>query len=319
MVILFSTKLSISLLKVSDYSSIFFIFGLSLILFSLNNFFLSLINGFKDIKKYVLIGILSNILGLVLTIFLVYCYGIYGVLLSIVISQSTIFIISLIFVINSKWFRKDIFTEKIDIKILILFLKYSLMAIVSGILIPLSQMVVRNFIINDISTDAAGYWQAINQLSGIYLNVVTTSLGIYYLPKLSELNTKDELRKEIFNGYKILLPIVAFLSFMIYLLRYFIIQLLLSDKFLPMAELFGIQFLGDFIKISSWLLAYIMVAKAMTKMYLFTEVVFVLNFIILSIIFINYFGLIGSTYAYLINYCLYLISMLILFRKLLFI
>ena len=71
---------------------------------------------------------------------------------------------------------------------------------------------------------------------------------------------------------------------------------------MPMMELFTWQLVGDIIKISSWLLAYLMLAKAMTKIYIVTEVLFSLSFIILSILFINSFGLVGVTYAFTANY-----------------
>ncbi|MCV5682737.1 O-antigen flippase, partial [Escherichia coli] len=76
---------------------------------------------------------------------------------------------------------------------------------------------------------------------------------------------KQELRKEILQGYKILLPIVIVCGLIIYLLRDFIIYLLFSDSFTPMKPLFTWQIIGDVFKIASWLLAYVMLAKAMTR------------------------------------------------------
>ena len=56
--------------------------------------------------------------------------------------------------------------------------------------------------------------------------LITTSLSVYYLPKLSE------IKKEIFNGYKVIMPIV------IYLLKAFVrvIQMATQSKF----ELFNV-------------------------------------------------------------------------------
>jgi len=83
---------------------------------------------------------------------------------------------------------------------------------------------------------------------------------------------------------------------------------------MPMVELFKWQLIGDVIKISSWLLSYLMLAKAMTQLYVYTEIIFSAIFVYLSISFIDRFGLIGVTYAFCLNYVLYLITMIIIFK-----
>jgi len=177
---------------------------------------------------------------------------------------------------------------------------------------------LRTYITNTISLDAAGYWQGIVGISGAYLAMVTTSLSVYYLPRLSEIDNQRELKKEILSGYKILLPIVAILSLGLYFFREFIILTFYSEQFLPMMDLFTFQLIGDFIKICAWLLSYILIAKAMTRIFIVGEVVFTGSFILLSILFLNAYGLIGITYAYALNYCFYLIFLILIFRSLLF-
>ena len=58
-----------------------------------------------------------------------------------------------------------------------------------------------------------------------------------------------------------------------------------------------------------------MLAKAMTKIFIYTEIVFSTLFVLLSILFVNNFGLIGITYAFSLNYFLYLVVMIFIFRK----
>lgn len=135
------------------------------------------------------------------------------------------------------------------------------------------------------------------------------------MPKLSEIQTKIELRNEIIKGYKTILPIVGIIAFLIWLLKGFIIHLLFTPEFLPMKPLFTFQLLGDFFKIGSWLLAYLMIAKAMTKVFIATEIIFATSYVILSYYFMNHFGIIGATYSFCVNYGLYWIFMWILMRK----
>ena len=85
-----------------------------------------------------------------------------------------------------------------------------------------------------------------------------------------------------------------------------------------MENLFGWQLAGDFFKITSWLLAFLMVAKAMTKWFITTEVVFSLTFVGMGFLFMQSNGVVGITQAYMVNYILYLLMMVWVFRKLLF-
>jgi PST family polysaccharide transporter len=112
------------------------------------------------------------------------------------------------------------------------------------------------------------------RISDGYLMLVTMSLSTYYLPKLSSLLSNGELRTEIFQGYKIILPAVLVSCLPIYFLRYFIIGLLYTKDFAPMEQLFFS--VADFFKIAAWLIAFLMTAKAMTNI-IATEIIFTIT------------------------------------------
>lgn len=160
-----------------------------------------------------------------------------------------------------------------------------------------------------------GFYEGINRLSNIYLTLITTTLSVYYLPKLSELNDKVKLRKEILNGYKLILPVTIIILLVVYFLRNFIIQIAFAVSFNQMESFFAPQLIGDFFKIASWLLAFLMLAKAMIKLYIITEVIFSILIIVLTFFGIDLFGSVGAIYAYAINYFIYFIAMLIIFNK----
>ena len=311
----FSEYLSELILKDIQYSSVFLVFGSTIFLFALNTVLISILNGQKEIKKYVLVNIVNSIVTLILTSLLVVKFNIQGALYALVINQSIVFFVTLMFVLKSVWFKWEYFKQGVDKDSLIKLSKYSLMAITSAIAAPVSFLIIRNHIGENLGWDSAGYWQGIWYISSMYLLVVTTSLSVYYLPKLSEVQDKNELKKEIFIGYKIIIPIVAFMSLVIFLLKEYVILIAFSDKFMPMIELFKWQLIGDIIKIASWLLAYLMLAKAMTKVFVSTEIIFSVLFVCLGILFINSFGLVGITYAFSLNYFLYLVTMIFIFRK----
>lgn len=311
----FSEYLSELILKDIQYSSVFVVFGLTVFLFALNTILMSILNGQKEIKKYVLVNIASSIFSLFFTSFLIMQLNLMGALYALVVNQSVIFFVTLGFVVKSSWFKLEYFRQGLDKESLSKLSRYSLMAITSALTVPVSHLIVRNYIGENLSWDDAGYWQGIWYISTMYLMVITTSLSVYYLPKLSEIQDKVELKKEIFHGYKIIMPIVLVMSLVIFLLKEYVILIAFSDKFMPMMELFAWQLIGDVIKIASWLLGYITLAKAMTKTYISLEIFGSLSFVLFSIYFVDNYGLVGITYAYALNYFLYMFVMIYIFRK----
>ena len=311
----FSEYLSEFILKDVQYSSVFVVFGATIFLFALNMVLISILNGQKEIKKYVLVNIAGSIFSLVFTSILIMQLNLMGALYAMVLNQSVMFFVTLAFVIKSSWFKLEYFKQGLDKESLSKLSKYSLMAIVSALTVPVSHLIIREYNGENLGWDSAGYWQGIWYISTMYLMLVTTTLGVYYLPRLSEIQDNKELRKEIFSGYKIIMPIVILASLIIFLLKEYVILIAFSKDFMPMMELFAWQLIGDVIKIASWLLAYLMLAKAMTKVFIYTEVLFSALFVGLSILFVDKFGLVGITYAYALNYLLYLFMMIFIFRK----
>lgn len=299
------------------YSNPIKIFGITVILYSLNSLLISILNGKKQIKTYTTVNTLGSIIGLIFTLIMVSFYKIEGAMYALVLSQSLVFFVSLFFVSKMEWFSLDYFKQKIDIEIFKKLSHYSLMAIVTALTVPVSQIILRNMLISTHGIQSAGLWQGMMRISDGYLMILTTALATYYLPKLSSLHTDKELKLEILNGYKLILPIVFLSSLLIYLLRFFIIELLYTPDFALMSDFFLYQLIGDFFKMASWILAYLMLAKSMTKLFIITEIGSTLLYVIFGYVCVYYFGVKGISIAFAINYFLYLITMLYVFRRLL--
>ncbi len=306
LVALFSKHLSIFLLGSSEYWFVFVIFSLTSVFFAINSILLSILNGEGKIKLLTLLNIIGSILGLIVSVFLVVNFKIKGALVSLMISQFFIFFIIVGFIVKHNLVKANMFFEKLDKQNIKRLFNFSLMMLIANIGNMLVLIILRNYIGNNLGWDAAGYWQGVWKISETYLMIITTTLSIYYLPKLSSINNKEELKKEIIYGYKVIMPIVIFLALLIYLLRDFIIKVIFTGQFAPMSELFLFQLLGDVMKIASWLLGFVILAKAMTKIFIIKEITFQALFLILGYIFVKNFGLIGITQAFFVLYIIYL-------------
>ena len=294
------------------------VLGVTIILYSLNSLLISILNGKKQISTYTIVNSVGSLIALVFTMVLVYYFKLIGALYALVLSQSVIFFVTLFLISRSDWFSSDYFKQKIDYEIVKKLSHYSLMAIVSAMFIPVSQIILRNMLIHSLGIQSAGIWQGMMRISDGYLMLLTTALSTYYLPKLASLHADKELKDEILNGYKLILPVVFFSCIVIYALRQLIIRLLYTPDFLEMSNLFLFQLVGDFFKMAAWILAFLMLAKSMTKIFIITEIGFTLLYLLLCYWCVNHFGLKGMSIAFAINYFIYFITMGIIFRRLLF-
>ena len=316
--VLFSKYISEYILKSQDFSYIFVVFGFTIILFALNSLLLSILNGLKEIKTFISINIIQSLYGLIFTSLLVVFWGLHGALIALATNQSIIFLVVVWMLRKHELIKLTMFKGAFDSQEAKKLSGYALMSLTTAATIPVSHIIVRNYLGETLGWDQAGYWQAIWYISSMYLMVVSTALSIYYLPRLSEINCKLELRKELRQGYLIIMPIVFVMALSIFFLKDFIVWLLFSEDFQPMRELFLWQLTGDCIKLASLLLGYIIVAKEMKREYMLTEMFFAASFVGLSLLFVNKFGVIGMTYAYATNYAIHLLAMIYLTREKLF-
>jgi PST family polysaccharide transporter len=315
LVIAFNQPLAEWFLKDETLGSVFIWFAATLVLFVFNTLLLAILNGKKEIQRYVIANIAGSLFSLAVTGLMTMKLGLYGALVALAIHQSLSFFVTMALIYNAPWFNLSYLLGGVDRKVLKNLASYTAMALTSAACVPLSHILIRNHLGETLGWDAAGYWEAMWRLSAAYLMLVTTTLSVYYLPKLSELQAPAAIKQEIIQGYKIILPVVAACSLVIYLLRGFIIRVLFTADFAPMEALFAWQMIGDTLKIGSWILAYLMLAKRMTKLFIASEIIFAGIFYGLTVVFTETMGPEGVALAHGVNYAMYWLVMAILIKR----
>lgn len=305
LIAVFNQSLAAWFLKDASYGGVFLWFAATLVLFTFNTLLLAILNGKKEIARYVLANIAGSIFALVVTTIMAIQLGLYGALVALAVYQSITFFVTLLLCYKAPWFKVSYLFGEVDRKTGLNLAKYTVMALTSAACVPVSHILVRNHLGETLGWVAAGYWEAMWRLSAAYLMLVTTTLSVYYLPKISELKDPVEIRREIVQGYRIILPAAALCGFAIYWLRSFIIEVLFTNEFSPMRELFAWQMIGDTMKIGSWILAYVMLGKTMVKLFVISEILFSASFFVMTLIFTELIGLKGVAIAHAVNYMMY--------------
>ena len=306
---IFSKPIAQWFLNDESYSSVFIWFSITLVFFIFNTLLLAILNGKKEIKRYIVANIAGSLFSLIITSLLAINFGLKGALTSLAIHPSFSFIVTLYLCYKADWFKFSYLFGGLNKQVVLNLSKYTAMALISAACVPVSHILIRTHLGETLGWEAAGYWEAMWRLSGAYLMLVTTTLSLYYLPRLSELKEPKEIKAEILQGYKIILPLAAACGLVIYLLRDFIIGILFTQDFIPMRELFAWQMVGDTLKIGSWILAYLMLGKAMMKLFIASEIVFAAGFYGWTYLLTGVYGLEGVTIAHAINYAIYWVVM----------
>lgn len=301
-----------------DFSYLFKILGFISPLYISSIYLNAIINGLGEFKKIMYINIIGNITGLLITIFFVLKYNVFGAVLSIIIAPSLLFFVSLYFLVSKLSLLKHISIKIFDLKLIKNLLHYFLMALVSGVLGPLVMLLIRNNLIENQGIDQAGYWEAMSRISSYYLLFMNTLLTVYYYPKLVSAQNSVETRDVLYDFYKKVLPIFGIGLILLFLLKDILISILFTEDFKPVSQLFFLQIIGDFLKTISWILALQFFAKKMTKAFIITEVFSLSILLVSSFCFTSLFEVEGVVLAHAFTYFIYTIVLGIYFRRCLF-
>ena len=296
----------------------FLILIFSIISASIHTCFLSIYNGLNKIKLYVLVNIFSNIVSAVILVILVLEMEIIGAFYALAINQIFSLLINVIFFFIYKPFEIGWVFKKFVYDNLKKLSSFSIMAVVGPTCLIISTFIVRDFIFAEFGSDYAGSWEAMWRISAIYLLFLITTFKFYLIPTFSKLDD-NELKKEVFKIWKVVIPIIIIITAGVYITKDLIINILLSEEFILINTIIFFHLLGDIIKINCWVLGNIMISKADTKSFIFFQIEWSVIFVALTYLFIGKYGFVGVSISYFITYIIHFSLLNLYFRKLLWI
>ncbi|MFT5848053.1 MAG: PST family polysaccharide transporter [Psychroserpens sp.] len=301
-----------------DFAYIIKIMALALPFYALNMLSFSIMNGFSNYKMLLIINIIGQILGLLITLVLIYQNRIDGALVAAVLAPSLIFLITLVGILNRRNLMTYIKTDHISFDILKSFGPYAAMALVTAVALPLISICIRNYIISEIGLKEAGYWEAMNRISSYYLMFITSIIALYIVPKFSKIHGKKEFKKEIYGFYKSVMPIFGLGLVLLYFLKPIVVPLIFSEDFEPVENLFFWQLLGDFIKVLTLVISYQFLAKKMFTHFIIIEVFLIITLYFSSVYLIDVYGVEGAVMGHFLSYLLHYGIVLLVFGTSLF-
>ena len=313
--LLFSRQLAQWLLDDPRYAGLIRVLAVAQLGIALVNYILAVINGFMDVRRLALIQVLGSLLSIVMVIWLARWLHLYGALLALIVSQLLWLAVGLPAWWRSPYFQRSMLRLRFDREMTLRLAAFSVMTLTAALVSPLVNIAVRDHLAVRLGWEQVGYWQAVSKVSDAYLLFLTAAINIYYLPKLAAIQERAALVAELRNAYRYVLPAVVALAAAVYVLRGWVTRVLFSADFAPANALYGPQLVGDVIKVASFILSYVMLAKAMTRLFVISECVFAASYLALVYVFTAHFGLVGAMYAFAANYLAYLAFTVLVVRR----
>ena len=295
------------------YSFVFYVLAIVFPLYVFSTFCISVVNGFQEYKKVIYIQIISSSIALLFSVFLIYYYNTFGALISLVLAPVFVFFVSLFYLRNVISFS-DVFSfQSFDFLVVKNLSEYVLMALVSGVIGSFVLLEIRTDVIEITGLKNAGIYEGLQRISSYYLLFISSIMAIYFYPKLAEQNSNS--KAIILNYLKTIIPVFAIGLGLIYVLRKFIIQTLFSTEFETMESLFLWQLVGDLLKAVSLIFGTILIATKQTKAFIITEIISLFIMYYSTNWMLHAIGIDGIVIAHTFTYFMYLLVLVIYFRK----
>lgn len=313
--LLLSRPIAIWLQGDASYASLIRLLAVAQLGIALINYILAVINGFMDVRRLALIQVLGSALSIVAVIALARWLHLYGALLALIVGQLLWLLVGLPIWRHGAYFHRGMLRIRFDREMVRRLALFSVMTLTSALLPPVINIAIRDHLAGQFGWEQVGYWQAVSKVSEAYLLFLTAAINTYYLPKLASLHERAPLLRELRHAYRFILPAVIGLALAVYVLRDWVTRVLFSADFAPANDLYAPQLVGDVIKIASYVLSYVMLAKAMTRLFVLAECAFAAIYLGLVYLFAAHFGLVGVMYAFAVSYFFYLAFNVLVARR----
>lgn len=266
----------------------------------------------KDLAKCTAFGVTF---GLITSVPLYYWLGIDGIIPTIILNSACSLTLSWIY-------SRRIKIEKVPVtpketleqgkQMLIMGVSMSL----SGIFASVVAYAIRGFIQANGGVEQVGLFQAGFAIMTTYVGMVMNAIGTDYYPRLAAINKDNAKCREAVSqqgeiGTMILAPMLT--CCMVFMP--FVLDLLYSDSFLAANEYVTWACLGMMLRLAAWVISYLFVAKAESKLFLKMELSANAYYLVFSFLGYKFLGLTGLGIAFALEYIVYFLQCYLIARR----
>lgn len=259
--------------------------------------------------------------------------ALFGTLLSIVVVYfwpdrkravvPALVVVAIMGLVASWWYSRKIRVEHISMRMgdisaeVSTLLKLGFVFMASGLMSMGVAYVVRIIVMRKIGEEAAGFYQSAWTLGGLYVGFILQAMGADFFPRLTAVAKDNDECNRLVNeqaevGLLMAGPgVLGTLTF-----APMVISLFYSSRFGPAVEILRWVCLGMILRVASWPMAFIMLAKGTRQPYFWSEASSCVVQIGLNWAGVAFFGLNGTGMAFFGGYVFYCALVYIIARRL---
>lgn len=269
---------------------------------------MAILRGYRKVGTLAKANIYGAVLGFIVTVPFYFIFGINGIVPVLIFT-------SLSNLILSWWFSHRIRIAPVKVSILeslgngIGMVKLGLFTVLTGFMASGTLYLVKVIIADKAGVDAVGYYAVGATLSMTYIGILLGAMGTDYFPKLSAVNEDNQEINKLVNDQSLVTLLLGTpLIIGMYSFLELIITILYSSKFAGAIPLIQWMLIGAFIRLISWPKGYVFLAKAKGKVFVFSQSIWNVIYLILIIVGWSYFSfeIVGIAFAiaYMVGYAI---------------
>jgi O-antigen/teichoic acid export membrane protein len=305
--LIFSNKLSILIFGDSSYTISFIFLSFTILIQSIINGEIAILQGIQEIKKLARSNLFSAIIGLIFTISLFFLFKLNGIIPSIIISGITGLIII-------KYNTRFIKTKSLHLPFKeVLFSGYEMIKLgttimATNLFLAIVGFLTQLYIKNNSSLEIVGIYSAGLALISGYVGLIFTAMTSDFFPRLSSNSDNiPKMNKMVNQQAEFSMLIIGPILVIMLISLPFVIEILFTKSFLPAISFLQFSILGVAFQTAHWPIGILIASRGKLKFYFYVVMLLHLISLCTNILFFKYFNLIGLGYAFLITHTIVLI------------
>jgi antigen flippase len=276
--------------------------GLAVFCHLLAERYTAVIQGMRRVAELARMAVLNGLIGMLASIAIIYFLREDGVVLSLVA-------LAVIALGTGWWYsrrtgvRPAAISRSQVVREAAPLLKLGLAFMASGLLMAGAAYAVRAMVLRQAGMEAAGLYQAAWTLGGLYISFILNAMGVDFYPRLVGVaNDERECNRLVNEQAEVSLTLAAPGVVATLVLAPLVVRWFYSPSFAQAAELLRWICLGMALRVVSWPMGFIIVAKAQQTWFFLTEVAWTAVNVGLAWLCLRRFGLVGVGTAFFLSY-----------------
>jgi enterobacterial common antigen flippase len=271
---------------------------------------IALVQGMRRIADLALTNLWGALYGTVFSIGVVYFFAWRGDSNSGVVPA--LVCVAAMGIVTSWWYSRKIKVDRVAMRLgdvaaeVSALLKLGFVFMASALLATGAAYLVRIIVMRKMGEDAAGFYQSAWGLGGMYVGIILQAMGADFFPRLTAAAKDNEECNRLVNEQAEVSLLLAGPGVLATLtLAPMVIHLFYSAKFEPAVDVLRWICLGMMLRVASWPMGYILLAKGARQPFFWSELASSLVQVALVWFGVLGFGLTGTGMAFAAGYAFY--------------